>query len=519
MSFAPFAAIWLLLAAAAGVALFAERRPKVAIAVTTVSILLAAALWYLFRPEAAVPSLSFAGRQWAMSEAAWHLTEVVLLLCATVAAMAVVRAAVDTGSPYRAQAMAISQAMAIALGLSVALLPAVWAADDRTRLMGVALFSAAWALMSIIVGSADSDSLRFTWRGGGLPLGALFLLWAAFTAPDGRFILSVTAVVLLIMAGALADSHVSARFGAVGVALHGFPIVVGAAILSGSLGAATSSTIGVAAGTAAGVLFLLLGLAWVWDQPAAPTRGLTLALGGVVLVAAVWAGQSALLAATRLAVFAPALIAVAWSGVAQEPSPALIPAPDSKSRRGVSPQLIALPIVYLAVAGLPLMVGFGALAPVYESWSGAAGLVLLAVTVVLLSLWLAAIYQIGRATARIPTGDRTGRLHSLALLPPFIGLISLNLAGLGVGPMTWAAIAVPAVAGLALGHFMPDMGGFGGLLREAAALPQPLSNATAHIRGMGRLVAGALADALAILEGENGLIWIIGLMLLIIWIT
>ena len=144
---------------------------------------------------------------------------------------------------------------------------------------------------------------------------------------------------------------------------------------------------------------------------------------------------------------------------------------------------------------------------------------MLVVTGVLLSLWLATIYQIGRVTARIAPVERAGRLHSLALLPPFIGLISLNLAGLGVGPITWVAIAVPAVAGVALGHFIPDMGGFGGLLREAAALPQPLSNATARICGVSRLVAGALADALAILEGENGLIWILGLMLLIIWIT
>ena len=517
MSFAPFAAIWLLLAAAAGVALFAERRPKVAIAVTTVSIFLATALWYLFRPEAAVPSLSFAGRQWAVGEAAWHLTGIVLLLCAAVVATAVtttvVQAGVDTRPLYRAQAMAT------ALGLSVALLPAVWAADDRTRLMGVALFAAAWALMSIIVGAADPDSPRFTWRGGELPLVALFLLWAAFTASGGRFILSVTAAVLLIIAGALADLRVSARFGAVGVALHGFPIVVGAAILSGPLGAATASTIGVAAGTAAGVLSLLLGLAWVWDQPAALARSLALALGGVVLVAAVWAGQSALLAATRLAVFAPALIAVAWRGVAQEPSLALTPGPDGESRRGISPQLLALLVAYLAVAGLPLMVGFGAFAPIYESWSGAAGLVLLMVTGVLLSLWLAAIYQIGRVTARIVTADRAVWWRGLTLVLPIVGLLSFDLAGMDVSPITWAAIAVPAVAGVALGHFIPDMGGFGGLLREAAALPQPLSNATARIRGVSRLVAGALADALAILEGENGLIWILGLMLLIIWIT
>ncbi|HRO23741.1 MAG TPA: hypothetical protein PLR07_05525, partial [Promineifilum sp.] len=86
MSFAPFAAIWVLLLFAAGVALIARRRPKIAIAATTISIILAAALWALFRPETIAPSLSLAGRQWAVGETAWHLTGIVILLCVTVVA-------------------------------------------------------------------------------------------------------------------------------------------------------------------------------------------------------------------------------------------------------------------------------------------------------------------------------------------------------------------------------------------------------------------------------------------------
>lgn len=120
---------------------------------------------------------------------------------------------------------------------------------------------------------------------------------------------------------------------------------------------------------------------------------------------------------------------------------------------------------------------------------------------------------------RAATVDPATWLRGLTLIPSVIGLISLDLTGLDAGVMTWAAIAIPVVAGVALGHFVPDMNAFGGLLREAAALPQPLVNAAARVRGASRFAADALADALAILEGENGLIWLLGLLLLIIWIT
>lgn len=506
MSFAPFAAIWVLLLFAAGVALIARRRPKIAIAATTISIILAAALWALFLPETIAPSLSLAGRQWAVGEAAWHLTGIILLLCAAV----VVRAAVDADSRH-------PRAMAIALGLSAATLPVVWAADDRTRLMGMALFAAAWAILFILISPTDSDSPRFTWRSGGLPLAALFLLWAAIAVPGGRAVFGVAAAALLIVAGAAADSR--AKFGADGTALHGFPVVVAAALLGGILGTGSISLSGVMLGTVMGLTALLLGLAWVWDRPTSLASALALSLGGVVLIAAAWAGQSALLAAARLAIFAPLLIATAWSGARQTLSSDVASDPNHESRRGLSPQLFALLVAYLAVAGLPLMVGFGALAPIYESWSGAAGWVLLLVTSALLSLWLAAIYQAGRATMRAATVDPATWLRGLTLIPPVIGLISLDLTGLDAGVMTWAAIAIPVVAGVALGHFVPDMNAFGGLLREAAALPQPLVNAATRVRGASRFAADALADALAILEGENGLIWLLGLLLLIIWIT
>lgn len=504
MSFAPFAAIWVLLVAAAIIALFAERS-KLVVALSIVPVLVAIPLWYLFRPDAVAPSLSLAGRQWAIGDAAWQLTGVVLLLCLTAA----IWAALSPDHPrpgFRA---------AVALGLAAAVLPAVWAADDRTRLLGLALFAAAWALSQLAARGSGSDTPPFDWRSGVLILATLFPVWAAYTVPGGRASLSVIAVVLLIAAGASATTAP----GAGSAVSRGLPTVAAASVLLAALGAGSPSTLGVVAATAAGLLVLLWGLARAWDRPHVLTPALALSLGGVILVAAVWAGTDALLAATRLAVFAPALAGLASAGLSPAARADSISAPGDNSRRRLSPRLLAWLVAFLAVAGLPLTVGFSALAPVYESWSGATGWVLLLVMVILLALWLATLYQAGRSSMREGTSEGADWLRGLALIPPAIGLIAFNFAGLTGSWITWTVIVLTAVAGVLLGHFAPDVGAVGDLLREAVALPQPAVPVATRLRAAGRLAAGALADALAILEGDNGLIWLLGLLLLIIWIT
>lgn len=506
MSFAPFAAIWVLLVVAAVIALFAERRPKLAEAVSVVPPLLAIPLWFLFRPETVAPSLSLAGRQWAMGDAAWQLTGVVLLLCLTAAVWAVV-----DGGQSRPGLRA-----AVALGLPAAVLPVVWAADDRTRLMNVALFAAAWALSQFAARSSEPDTPPINGRDGILILAALFPLWAAYTVPGGRVFLSVVAVVMLIAAGASATDST----GAGRAVMRGLPIIAAATVLIAALGAGSPSTLGVVAGTAAGLLALLWGLARAWDRPLRLAPALGLSLGGVVLVAAVWVGGDALLAATRLAVFATTLAALASAGLSPPTSrDDSSSATDGNPRRPLSPRLLAWLVAFLAVAALPLTVGFSALAPIYQSWSGATGWVLLLVMVTLLALWLATLYQAGRSSIRERVTGRADWLRGLALLPPAIGLIAIDFAGSAGSWITWVAIVLTAVAGILLGQFAPEMGAVGDLLREAVALPQPAVPVAAQLRAAGRLVAGALADALAILEGGNGLIWLLGLLLLIIWIT
>ena len=118
--------------------------------------------------------------------------------------------------------------------------------------------------------------------------------------------------------------------------------------------------------------------------------------GLLVLVAGVWAGEAALLPAARLAVFAPAVL---WL---------LAPIASSPLARRL-PRLLPPVLAYLALAGLPLTVGFGVLSRLYATWLPG-GWVLLVVVAALLSVWLAVVYQSGRATAveaGPAAGDRT----------------------------------------------------------------------------------------------------------------
>ncbi len=244
-------------------------------------------------------------------------------------------------------------------------------------------------------------------------------------------------------------------------------------------------------------------------MPDGLARGLALALGGLVLVAGVWAGEAALLAAARLAVLAPAVLSLLPSTAATTP-------PSRLSR------LLPLAVIYLAVAGLPPTAGFGALSRLYTSWLPG-GVVLLVVTAALISLWLAVVYQAARPSgAGEPASGRALWLGALPAVLAALGLLHLDVSLFSLSPLVWAALVVPTVAGAALGHFAPGLGQLGGLLRESVAPAAVTGRATARVgppaRRAGALVAAALADAAAILEGDNGLLFLLGLVLLLLWI-
>lgn len=81
---------------------------------------------------------------------------------------------------------------------------------------------------------------------------------------------------------------------------------------------------------------------------------------------------------------------------------------------------------------------------------------------------------------------------------------------------------MPALAGAALGRFAPALAELGGLLRESVGVTVARDRVMVRfgppVQRIGRGIADALADAVAILDGDNGLLVLLGLMLLLLWI-
>lgn len=497
MSLLPISLLGLLLAGAAILAFAARPRPS-AVGAPIASLDRSPLLPVV---AAAVPLLAllvwFALRSGA-DTAAWPLTGVVLWLLV----VAVARTLIG-----RAAAPLPGGQVAMAFTLAAVALPVLWAGDDRARVGAVALFAIVW-LFSGWRGAGDG----LAWPAGGL-LVAVLLLWASAAGGLWSALLALAAASVLIVVGASSDRREVLAHPAIGsVALLGvgLPSVVGAAIMVSALRGGALPPAAMAAATAVGLLALLAGLTRLGQAEAGGlARGLALALGGLVLVAGVWAGEASLLAAARLAVLAPATLS-------------LLPSAVSTALPVRLPRLLPLAVIYLAVAGLPPTVGFGALSRLYATW-WPGGVVLLVVMAALLSLWLAVVYQAARpAGAGEQAGGRALWLSALPAALAAVGLLYLDLSLLAVSPPVWVALALPAVVGAVLGHFAPGLGQLGGLLRESVAPTAVAARAAARVgppaRRVGATVAAALADATAILEGENGLLFLLALVLLLLWI-
>lgn len=505
MSFAPYAVLWVALVAASGVNLWASRRLRISLAATFAAFLLAFNLWFFFRLAEAAPALSLAGRSWVVGAAAWQLTGVALLLALTTVVYSFIH---DDSRRTSLMPAAI-------MGLTAAALPAVWAADDQTRILGITLFAIGWAIVSRIVRSGTEESGRGNWRFAFLLFAGVFPLWLGTALPDGRALLGVVAAAVLIGVWPFSGWRGGAGTGpATSLLLGGLPVVVGAAALASITDGGITDGAAVALATALGLLGMVFSLVRAWGRS---RSGLATALGaglaGLVLVAAAWAGEAAMVFAVRLAVFVPAIL--------------LLSAPQESTPHGdreaasiprATPALLGLAVAFVAVAGLPLTTGFAALSPLYETWRSAGGWVLLIVLVVIISLWLAAIALFGRNRPSGPDGGRKWR-HVAALLLPIIGLIHFDLAQYDVGLLTWVALVIPPVTGALIARFVPNLEALDGLVSESVDVPASAAPLMTRFRQASRIVADAIADALAILEGENGLLWLLGLLLLLVWMA
>ncbi|MCW5865403.1 MAG: hypothetical protein KIT52_20115 [Anaerolineae bacterium] len=489
MSLLPILLVGALLAAAVVCAVAARRLPTAAVPSAPpgrAHLLVALAV---FAPLLAW--LVWPGARAGDRAAAWQLTGSALWLLAVVVAWLALGRAVDGR---------VAGQLAAAFGLTAALLPALWATDERARVIAVALLAAAWlATQWRIAGWTTA-----VWPVVGLPAAAMLLWAAAAVGGAAAAVCVVAAAVLLLGLWPLAD----ALWGPHDMAplLAGLPALAGAALLLPvARGGALPPGL-LAAATAVGLLAAVVGLARLGQRsPGGVARALAPALGGLALVAGVWGGAAALLPAVRLAVFAPAALALLGPAVG----------------RGRWARLAVVAVAYAALAGLPLTAGFGALAPLYALWLPGGG-VLLAITVGVLGLWLAVVILGARVAGEENT---TGQPLLAALLPAALAaaaLFRLDVSGLALPPAAWVVVALPALIGTLLGRFAPGLWDVGDLARESFAAGALTERLGARLgppaRRAGAATAAALADAVNILEGENGLLLLLALLALLLWL-
>ena len=504
MSFVPFAAIWVFLILAAIVCRVAKHR-KVRDGVSLAAPIIGLILWYLFRPSDPYPSLGLAGRQWVMTETAWHLTGIALLtLLAAAVALAV----------QRPDGIAGQQA-GLTNFLAAATLPAVWAADDRTRVLSVSVF-----VLVLVFCRWRNDRERPALDPSALwPATSVVLLWLGSATPTLESIAVLLAAATLMGVWPFAGwPKGSGDVPALSMMTAAMPVIAAAALLGGVLASLSFGPIAIIVATTTGLLSLIVGLIRVWNQPSGGLfNGLQSGLAGVVLLAAVWAGAPALPPAVRLAAFIPALLMFRQAGQEMHQPASSVSGPGA-GRLRLPTRQVAAAVAYLTLAGMPLTVGFTTLSILYEAWQDWGGVVLALVMVLVLSLWLATIVLAGRESVNFPSAGHDARLQAATLVIPVIGLMQLPAGVSTISAATWMAIIAAAGAGALLGRFLPGLESLGSLLQESMTLPASAGRIRSQWRRFHSLAANAVSDALEILQGDFGLLWLLGLVLLLLWL-
>jgi hypothetical protein len=516
MSFVPVLTVWILLVAA-GVLSWLVRRRWVNLAVLVILPALII-IWLIIGTGAVeIPStLPFLGWQWFGDNVAWGLTAIVLLLTLISLVHFHANRSPDSDSSHPA----------IILGLGAATMPLLWAADGFTRVFFITLwlvFVAGMIRRLKLLPSLNGKSGIFR------IVAVLFLLWFAAITRSPLSVVSTLVVSLLLLgvwpfSGRLAHGiQVSSEISTMVLPL---PVIAGASILASAIRMPGLTASHLLVATVLGLFSILAGFTRFWNEGQPGGRllsGSGLALSGIILLAGLWAGATTLVAATQVAVFVPVLLA--WL-VNQQPKPTVEPmvaSPVQLTRQlTLSSRMATLGIAYLALAGLPLTAGFISLSALYQAWVMGNGYALILIMVILWTLFLATLILLGRSLIDRREQSEYITAGSLILLPALalLGLLRLDLSQLGgLSIVVWIALVVPPIIGILVGRFLPDTEPVAALLRESFSINLPLEPIKTRVGGFGSGVAGALADATAILEGDQGLLLITGLLLLLLWLS
>jgi hypothetical protein len=290
-----------------------------------------------------------------------------------------------------------------------------------------------------------------------------------------------------------------ARYTSVNALTHMAPAAAGAVLLA-SLAGGTAATTYALPLTLAGLLGLLWAAYQAWSQrqrPVALATALILGEASLLVLLAVWGGQEAFLAETRVLLLAGGALLLA----------------AGSEEQGAWQQLALIPAV-AALAAFPLTAGFAGRGALYTAWLASDQWLLVAVTVLLHVPLLAAALALVWPR-RWPPGPVT--LRAATLLLPALGLVSWQTMG-AVVPLAWGVIALQIVGALVLFRYASEAQGIEQVLQQAVALNLESRALTAALKDGVRTIGNALRDATRMLEGEAGPLWVL-FFLVVIWLA
>jgi hypothetical protein len=501
-----------------------RRRPELCVAAGTATTSLSLLVWLIAWPRLPLPATAgpaagevpFAAWAFLVDGPAWQLVFILHLLVLGLFLSAVKEVAPGDEDGHR---VALPAAI---LSLALAATVGITAGNLATLLAAATLVTLTW-LVALVLITPQGDLPASARHAAGLLPGVLFLALALATAgPEATHGLVPAAwqsggrawgwLAAIAWIGAFPFHWWRPREleegGPLAGMLHAAPALLGATLAVRLAGAALPSGIALLL-----TLFGLLGLAssasYIWGRirQARPViGGLFYAQAHLVLLAALWAGSGAALAETRVLILAGGLLWVAsyW----RETHPRALAAAET--------------VAAAAVAGLPLTYGFAGRLGLYAALTDGFRIALLVVTALLTVPIIAAVVLLAwdlsgaQRLEELPRVDGV-RVHA-ALLGLAVALLALPTGFTGREWLGTGVTLVVAGGGLAIRRAISRLEEAQEALRQAFRLPPLGRRAVETLQSIAGAMVASLREAVAIMEGEGGMLWLLAL-LVVLWLS
>ena len=289
--------------------------------------------------------------------------------------------------------------------------------------------------------------------------------------------------------------------------IHLVPGIVGGSLLARMASFNVTNTGYLLFATGFGLIGYLIGISMAWihlGNPRKSLSGLILAEAGMVMLVGVWASPTAVVA--QVGVFSLAM--AAFYLVSEKPQ-----------WRFNWP--IIMPVI--AIAGMPLTVGFLGLASLYGSWLDHDLLSLMLVTVFLNIPLIAVAILAWRSEETLTRRESFDRFQPIldagGLVLLSLGLFALpdfSLASRDI--LLWLSLVLAGIGGIALAWFAGRSSLAQTDLKDAFRLNIPRDQAQ---KLFGQLASGitlVVREAITILEGEGGMLWVV-VLIIVMWLA